>query len=142
MKYKHYAISCTLFLLVTAIAAIPDPKHELIQIEQEWNDAYTKHDFATVGQILSDDWVFVDADGNILNKKQYMETGAKVQVRSEKLTDIVPRVYGETAVVTTMWSGTYTFGGKQVTETIRYMDTFIKQSGTWKCVATQGTRVK
>jgi len=131
-----------LISLFATMAATTDSKQELTQIEQEWNQAYTKHDFATVGRFLSDEWVFVDADSNILSKKQYMETGTKVQVTSEKLTDIVPRVYGETAVVTTKWSGTYTFDGKAVTESIRYMDTFVKQNGAWKCVATQGTRIK
>ena len=142
MKYKLYAIICTLILLVTTIAAIPDSKQELIRIEQDWNQAYTKHDFVTVGRFLTDDWVFVDADANVLNKKQYIDTGSKVQVKSEKLTEIVVRLQSETAVVTTKWSGTYSFGGKEVTETIRYMDTFVKKNGAWLCMATQGTRMK
>jgi ketosteroid isomerase-like protein len=116
-------------------------KEELLQIEGEWNDAYNRHDKEAVGRILSDDYTLIDADAYFLNKGQYLDTISRVQVKSENLKYPDVRVYGNAAIVISIWSGTYSFDGKETTDNIRYTDVFIRENGRWRAVASQGTRI-
>jgi len=83
----------------------------------------------------------IDADANVLNQRQYLDTMFRVQVKSENLKYPSVRMYGDAAIVTSIWSGTYSFDAKETTETIRYIDVFIRANGKWQAVASQGTRV-
>jgi len=116
-------------------------REELIRLEREWNEAYNRHDKGAVSSALASEYLFIDADAYVLNKQQYLDTISRVQIKSEDLEVKDVRVYGDAAIVTTIWSGTYSFDGKDTTETIRYCDIFIRQGGKWRAVHSQGTRV-
>lgn len=119
----------------------PDVREELLRLEGEWNDAYNRHDKDAVGRILQDDYMLIDADGYVLNKRQYLNTISRVQIKAETLKYPDVRVYGDVAIVNSIWSGTYSFDGKNTTDTIRYTDVFIKENGKWQAVSSQGTRI-
>jgi len=116
-------------------------REELLRLEGEWNDAYNRHDREAVSRILADDYALIDADSYVLNKRQYLDTLTRVEVKSENLKYPNVRVYGDAAIVNSIWNGTYSFDGKDITETIQYMDVFIKGNGKWQAVASQGTRI-
>ena len=114
---------------------------ELVDLQWKWNDAYNRHDRKTMEEILGDDYQFIDADGYMLNKKVYLDTMERVDVKSETVKEIEVRLFQDTAIVRTLWSGTYSFDSKEVTDTIRYTDVFVKRNGKWQAVSTQGTRL-
>jgi len=116
-------------------------KEELLRLENEWNEAYNRQDKEGVGRILRDDYLFIDADAYVLKKRDYLGTISRVKVKSENLKYTDVRVYRDTGIVHSIWSGTYSFEGKETTETIRYTDIFIRENGKWLAVASQGTRV-
>lgn len=116
-------------------------REELLLLEGEWNEAYNRHDIQAVGRILRDDYVLIDADANVLNKRQYLDTIPRVQIKSENLQYPDIRVYGDAAIVSSIWKGTYSFDGKDTTDTIRYTDVFIRENGSWQAVFSQGTRI-
>jgi len=45
---------------------------ELITLENGWNDALVKHDWAFLDQILADDYISTDSDGIVSTKAQAM----------------------------------------------------------------------
>jgi len=116
-------------------------REELLRVENEWNAAYNRHDQEGVSRILADDYALIDADGYVLNKRQYLDTIPRVEIKSENLKYPNVRVYGDAAIVNSIWNGTYSFDGKNVTETIQYTDVFIRKDGKWQAVASQGTRI-
>ncbi len=143
---KFISVTVTVITVLFAYAARVQSKdegvtEELIKLEREWNDAYNRHDQEAVGRVLRDDYMLVDADAYVLNKRQYLDTIPRVQVKSEDVKFPNVRVYGDAAIVNSIWSGTYSFDGKDVTETIHYTDVFIKENGKWSAVASHGTRV-
>ena len=142
-QLRVIAIVITVLLAQTASSMQNADKgivEELLRLEAEW-DAYNRHDKEAVGRFLRHDYMFIDADAYVLNKRQYLDTISRVQVKSEELKYPDIRVYGEAAIVISIWSGTYSFEGKDTTDTIRYTDFFIKENGKWQAVASQGTRV-
>lgn len=127
--------------LATEVATTNSTREELLKLERTWNDAYNRHDKEGVGRILHDDYVLIDADAYVLNKQRYLDTITRVQIKSEDLKFPNVRVYGDAAIVNSIWSGTYSFDGKDTTETIHYTDVFIRENGKWQAVSSQGTRV-
>ncbi len=128
-------------LLFQLSAAPLDDREELLRLEKGWNDAYNRQDKETVGSFLREDYLLIDADAYVLKKRDYLDTISRVKIKSEdlKFTDV--RVYGDTGIVHSIWSGTYSFDGKDTTETIRYTDVFVRENGKWQAVSSQGTRV-
>jgi len=55
--------------------------------------------------------------------------------------DLRPRVYGDFAVVTDVANLQGTYKSQDITGQYRFTDTFMKQNGRWKLVATQATKV-
>ena len=51
-------------------------------------------------------------------------------------------VYGDAAVVNGRWKAKFVEKGKPVDTTERFTDTYVRQNGQWKCVASQGSTIK
>ncbi len=115
----------------------------LVDIENSWGDAAMKKDLTTLENYYADDVTDVGPDGMMNTKQQDLDeikNGVFV-VESSQATDLKPRVYGNAAVVT----GVADFKGKykdqDVSGRYRFTDTFIKENGRWRCVATQVTKI-
>jgi ketosteroid isomerase-like protein len=115
----------------------------LIEVENSWPEAAMKKDIPTLERYYADDVTDVGPDGMMSTKTQDIDdirNGVFV-VESATATDLKPRIYGNAAVVT----GTSDFKGKykdqDVSGRYRFTDTFVKQDGQWRCVATQVTRI-
>ena len=118
-------------------------EQELIKLETEWSNAWVKPDIAFLDQILADDWVFTDPDGNVLTKAQdiaAIKSGEYV-FTSAVADEMKVRVYGNAAVVSGRFTAKETLKGKDVSGQVRFTDTFIKRAGRWQCVATHASRI-
>lgn len=113
-------------------------KKELEKLEREWIETQDKD---KLGRIVADDFIYIDAEANVINKQQFLETASRVRVKSYEMKDLVIRLYEDIAIVTNTWSGTYVFDGKETTETLRYTDVFAKRKGGWQAISSQATRV-
>jgi len=51
-------------------------------------------------------------------------------------------VYGDAAVAIGRWEGKGVEKGKPFNDVERFTDTWVKQGGQWRCVASQGSLVK
>jgi len=115
----------------------------LRKIQHDWADARLKRDSSFAVQIEADDFTVVWPDGQIINKqddvKSYEGDGA---VFSEfKITDLDVRIYGETAIVVGQGSIKGHTPTKDLSGRYVWTDTFVKQKGAWKAVASQVTPV-
>ena len=120
-----------------------DDEQALIRIQHQWADARLKRDSSFATQIEADDFTVVWPDGQIINKqddvKSYEADGA---VFSEfKITDLDVRFYGETAIVVGQGSIKGQTPTKDLSGRYVWTDTFVKQNGAWKAVASQVTSV-
>ncbi len=113
-------------------------RKELEKLEREWIETQDKD---KLGRIVADDFIYIDAEANVINKQQFLETASRVRVKSYEMKDLVIRLYEDIAIVTNTWSGTYVFDGKETTETLRYTDVFAKRKGGWQAISSQATRV-
>ena len=98
---------------------------------------------AVFDKYYADDCTGVRGDGRVLMKAQELEaykSGAiKYQAMEEK--ELKIRVYGNSAVSTSLSFATNTRNGKTFSGTTRNVRFWVKQQGNWKCVYYQFTRV-
>jgi ketosteroid isomerase-like protein len=120
-----------------------EEEQALLRIQHQWAQARLKRDSEFARQIEADDFTVVWPDGQIINKqgdvKSYEGDGAVFSQFNINKLDV--RFYGDTAIVVGQGSikghtPTKDLSGKYV-----WTDTFVKQDGTWKAVASQVTSV-
>ena len=121
----------------------PQEKQQLIKIQQEWAEARVKGDRSYTQRLEAEDCTIVWPDGRIVDKRGDLQSMTGDIVFSEfKINDLQVRIHGETGIV--VGQGTMSarkgqqnlLGGNFV-----WTDTFVKQGGKWKVVASQITPV-
>jgi len=145
--------SLAVLLLALAVRAAlcaqskPAPSGDEIQIrqlERAWNEAEARHDPAAVTNIVADTLVYIDFDGSVMNKAEYIQDVTKTAYQADHLYDegLTVTVYGNAAVVNGIYRETGTNKGRPYVHRVRFTDTWIKQNGVWRCVASQSTLIQ
>jgi ketosteroid isomerase-like protein len=120
-----------------------EDEQALKKIQHEWAEARIKGDSSYTRRIEADDCSIVWPDGRIVNKREDLQTMTGDIAFSEfKIQNLQVRLYGDTGIV--IGEGMIKarkgqqdlLGGKFV-----WTDTFVKQAGEWKVVASQITSV-
>lgn len=117
-------------------------EEELLKLEKEFAEAIVKNDLKRIGELVTDDWIIVDPNGEIVDRARFFEvikSGALTHDMMES-EDLRMRVYGSTAVVTAKTSTRGKFAGQEFSTQERATDVFVKRDGRWQCVLTHLTR--
>ena len=109
----------------------------LINLENKWVGALVKPDTATLESIFDDTYVDTDEHSHRSDKQGVLSVlkSDELKVESIKLSDMQVHGYGDAAVVTGSASQVGNFKGQPLTATIIFTDTFIRQNGKWRAVA-------
>ena len=144
-----FAASLALFISSALIIAQESSKPSgeeghLRALETAWNHAEQSKDAAALGQLLADSFVYVDYDGTLMNKKQYLASTVSDEVQNEQINNegMTIQVYGDAAVVNGAYRDKGLEKGKSFARHGRFTDTWIFRNGAWQCVASQSTLVK
>ena len=158
MKRIAIAVSVVVLVLAVSVSAQPNqevekqyvvkkrmsPDQELIKLENEWRDALVKHDWAFLDQILADDCIWTDPDGNVWTKAQFLaslKSGEDILTAAEA-DKIRVRVYGDAAVVTGRTTVKEQYKGKDISGQYQWTDMWVKDyAGRWQCVASHSSRI-
>ena len=115
----------------------------LIKIQHQWADARLKCNSSFPRRVEADDFTVVWFDGRIVKKEEDVKSyeSDDTVFTNFNIDDLKVRFYGDTAIVVGQGSikartKTQDLSGKYV-----WTDTFVKQSGEWKAVASQVTPV-
>ncbi len=139
------AIIAVVFTLPTQDRAkAADDETQLIQLERSWNQAEMGRDAGAIASLFDDTLVYVDYDGSLRNRSEYLRSVANPSSTPEHMYDegMKVHVYSNAGVVSGVYRETGVTKGKPYTRRARFTDTWIKQSGQWKCVASQSTLIQ
>src|SRR5215472_5988168 len=121
----------------------PEDEQALIMVQHEWAEARLKGDSSYTRRLESEDCTIVWPDGRIVDKRGDLQSMTGDIVFSEfKINNLRVRLYGDTGIV--VGEGIIkAHKGKQDLLGGRFVwtDTFVKQDGQWKVVASQITPV-
>jgi len=146
----HLAVGLILILFSLVIVLHSQPQTmssdegRILALETAWNHAEQSKDVAALDQLLSPELVYIDYDGSISTKQEFLAS-----VKSEGLTpeQIVneqqtAHVFGDCAVVTGIYRERGVNKGKPYSRRGRFTDTWVKIKDTWQCVASQSTLIQ
>ena len=123
-----------------------EAERAVTKLEQEWFAIQQANEWAKLSKMISDDFVIVDSDGSIGNKKSmvdgYIEEAPRVV--SLKMQVLVSHAVAANAVIATGLDdiATKAKDGSTVHRYERFIDTWILRDGRWQCVAEQITLAK
>ena len=141
------AVLCSLFQLSLAIGQYSSQKpaedSAVVGLEQAWNQVELHHDVKAANSMMADTFVYVDGQGRLQNKAQYLAGIGDSSYRPQEIRneDLKVIMYGDTAIVTSAYTTRGTDQGKPFVHHGRFVDVWVKLSGIWLCVSSQETRI-
>jgi len=116
---------------------------EVRKVERAWLDAHEKNDAAAMDAIVADDFLITFHDGSSQTKPDLMrmvrqpQAGASAKFHTQ---DVRGRAYGNTVILTGRIIGEYASGEKTRRDEFLYTDTYVRQNGRWRVVASHLSR--
>ena len=118
-------------------------KDRILALENAWNQAEEHKDTNALDSLLASSLVYIDYDGSLMNKAQFLASARQPALHPEEITNesTTAEVYGDSAVVTGVYREKGVNKGKPYLRRGRFTDTWVKVNGTWQCVASQSTLI-
>jgi hypothetical protein len=115
----------------------------LIELEHRWVGALMKSDAAILDSIFADTYVDTDEHSHRSDKQGVLSVlkSGELKIESIRLSDMKVYDYDDAAVVTGSASQVGNFKGQPLTVTIIFTDTFVRQNGIWRAVASHRSAV-
>src|SRR3984893_15059975 len=105
-----------------------EAEQELLTLEKAFAEAIVRNDLEGIGGLVTDDWIIIDPNGEIVDRTRFFEvikSGALTHEMMES-EDLRVRVYGDSAVVTVVTRTKGTFMGQDFSAQERATDVFVK----------------
>ena len=134
-------------MMMGVCAAQPKPAGDeatIKALEEKWDAASLKSDVATLDRLFADKFITTDADGKVKTRAEVLARmkAGDVTYQSAKGDDYKIFVSGDTAIANGHWHGKFTEKGKAIEANERFTDTWIRQNGQWRCLASHSSSLK
>ncbi|MBW4563341.1 MAG: nuclear transport factor 2 family protein [Mojavia pulchra JT2-VF2] len=119
------------------------PEQEIENLEVELAQAMLHNDVAALDKFLSDEVIFTDPQGDVIDKAQDLtlhQSGGLV-VTTYETADLIIRVFGSTAITNLKARVGGMFKGSPFYGVYRYTRTYLKEHGKWRIIAAQATAI-
>lgn len=118
-------------------------RSNILALEYAWDQAQERGDIKALSAIFNDSLAFVDFDGKIFTKTEYL---ARVKSDASHLQQIVTesmdvQVIGNTAIVVGTYRAKGIEGGKPYLRRRRFIDTWMLMGDHWICIAAEATPI-
>lgn len=115
----------------------------IIALESAWDQAEQNKDATAVANLLADTIVYVDYDGSISTKQQFLAEVKSADVTGEQIKNegVTVRLYGNVAVSTGIYRDKGMEKGKPFSRRGRFTNVWFNQNGKWECIASQSTLI-
>ena len=153
---RHKGLSLVVWLLALSLAAsarATRPKsnaagpaeeetvREIMDLERQAKEAALHRDAAFVERTLADDYVAITPLGQIVSKAETIAARKSAQLRYDAIdvSDMVVRLYGNTAIVTARAAVKGTELGEEFSGPYRFTRVWVRRNGKWLTVSYQAT---
>jgi hypothetical protein len=146
---KHIVVAMMLGAVVLTSAPAqkggsrPGTAQVLMELEKQWVDALMKSDTAKLNAIFAEAYVDTDEHSQRSDKQAVLAVlkSGDLKIESIKLSDMKVYDYGDAAVVTGSAAQVGNFQGHPLAAKVIFTDTFIRQNGKWRAVASHRSAV-
>jgi Domain of unknown function (DUF4440) len=143
-------IACCGFLLLAWLAANAQSGRQqeaqpgrILALESAWDQALLQKDAKAMEPLLDEELIYIDYDGTVMNKVQYLARVRSEDLRFEHIVSesMQVRMFRQSAVVIGIYREQGTRNGKPYIHRERFVDTWIDHNGAWMCVTSQSTLI-
>jgi ketosteroid isomerase-like protein len=147
----HLAITMALLLSAFGQPATPQESEngksekEVREMIEKYRTALLQRDVSALEKIWADDYVFVNASGDVVTKAQRLanvKSGATKLESINKEENIAVRVYQNSAVATSRVAIKGKYGGQSISGQYRSTHVWVKGPEGWQLVANQLTALQ
>jgi hypothetical protein len=115
---------------------MPDDKTTLIQLQNDWMNAWHDLDMPAIEAILAPEFALTSArTDQIVDRAAWIASLARVRNESFAYSDFRVDVFGDAAVVRSKLTQAATVGGERWDGTFVLTDVWIRRKGRWQVVA-------
>jgi len=116
---------------------------EIEALEHQWQQAIVTNNVSAMDHLLADDYIGITSNGTVETKQQAVDQSRAGTMRITRLdlTDTHVRVYGDTAVVTSLADLAGTNGTTDISGQYRYTRVYNRRLGQWKIVSFEASRM-
>jgi len=124
-------------------AGVASARSNILALEHAWDQAQERGDGKALATIFDNGLIFVDYDGKLLTKVEYM---ARVTSNTTHMAQIVAeqmnvQMFGDTAIVVGTYRVKGVENGSPYLRRGRFTDTWVLIGGNWICVAAATTPI-
>ena len=115
---------------------------EIEALEHQWQQAVVTNNVSEMSRLLADDYIGITSNGTVETKPQAVDQqrAGTIRITRLDLTDTHVRVYGDTAVVTSLADVQGTNGATDISGQYRYTRVYNRRLGQWKIVSFEASR--
>ena len=112
-----------------------DDEKEILRLEKVINEAWLKHDVATISQIVADDFESWSFKGQRRGRADLLKYVANNKETKTEVADEKVRVFGDTAIYTALITDSFIDNkGITASETTAVTIVYVRRGGEWKMV--------
>ncbi len=97
--------------------------------------AWQAKDIRTLNTLLDDDFVYIDEQGGVLNKMQFMSLIQSSNPTQCAVESVIAKLHEDTAIVTGLYQIHGAVKGKPFLRRGRFVDTWLNKGGAWVAVS-------
>jgi ketosteroid isomerase-like protein len=146
---KTAVFFCALLCVCAVLGTAQEPRKpsgeegRIIALESAWDQAEQNKDANALANLLADNLVYVDYDGSLSNKQQFLASVGNGNVTGEQINNegVRVRLYNNVAVSTGIYRDKGIEKGKPFQRRGRFTNVWLNQNGRWECIASQSTLI-
>jgi len=114
---------------------------EVLELERHTTEAALRNDANFTERMVANDYLAIGPLGNVITKRDSLTARRRSQVHydSIEVSEMVVRIYGDTAVVTARAEVRGTDSGEDFSGPYRFTRVWVRHNGSWQAVAYQAT---
>ncbi len=141
---KVCVLLATMFLASPALLISQDSdKARVPSLENAWNEAEKHKDGKALDGLLAPSFLYTDSDGSFMDKSQFLASIMASSYHPDQIVNesMKANAYDHVDIVTGIYREGGTEKGKHYVHRGRFTDTWVEESGSWLCAASQETLV-
>lgn len=118
-------------------------RSQIEALEKQWQQAVLAGDVAGMDKLLSEDYLGIEANGEVVTKAQQLDhmRSGKLAIAQLQVSDVKIKLIGQIAIVTSLAQVTGTIDGDHLQGAFRYTRVYQRlASGSWKVTNFEVTR--
>jgi len=135
-------IKFMLLVLLFALPVLADDETDLRKLDRGIVTATIAQDAGWFEKNLTPDYVLTTSRGSMISRADLLRDLKLVKIEPYEPSEVVVRIYGDTAVITGRIVQKYSTNGEHIEADLRYTDVWLKTKEGWKNSAGHASAIK